>query len=190
MFATFRLRWESDCKYRHGNCTERKIDVENPAPAEVGGEISAYKRSRYARHPEECTKKSLVTSAFPKRDDVTNYRLRGDHETPSADALNRTECHQLGHVLTQSAEHRTREKNHYRRLQHDLSPVQISQLSIHGSNDGLGEQIACNHPSQTLETAQFTDDCRQRRGNNCAIKCREQHREHEPAECNQNLSMG
>ena len=123
------------------------------------------------------------------RNDVADYCHRRDGEAATAESLNCSESDQLRHVLTQSAQHRAREKQNDRELQNDFATVQISELSVHRRDDSLRKQIRGNDPREMLESSEIADDCRQCGRHDRGIESGEEHCEYESAERNEDLSV-
>jgi len=135
----------------------------------VRGEITTQQRAGDAGEAEDGAKDSLIASAVARWHDVSHHRLGRDDEPAAAQTLDGAKHNQLRHVLAQSAQRRTDEKEHDRRLHHDLSPVQVAELSVHRRDDGLRQQISGHDPRQVLESAQIAHDRRERGRYNCGV---------------------
>ena len=122
-------------------------------------EVSTEQWTRDARETEHGAENSLVPAPLSRRHDVANHCLCADNEATTAQTLNRAEHDQLRHVLTKPAQRRTDQKEDDRRLQHDLSAVEITELAVNRRDDRLRQQITGDDPRQMLETAELADDC-------------------------------
>jgi hypothetical protein len=97
-------RRQRDREDRERQRAERQVDVEDPSPREVRREVAAEQRPRDARHAEHRAEDPLIPAALPRRHDVTDDRLRRDHETTAAEPLHRTIDDELRHVLARATE--------------------------------------------------------------------------------------
>ena len=68
----------------------------------------------------------------------------------AAEALQRAEGDQLGHVLGDAAQRRADEEDHDRRLQHDLAAVEVAELPVERPGDRRGEQVRGHDPREVL----------------------------------------
>ena len=83
---------------RERDGADRNVDVEDPVPGELVDEDAAKQRSDDARHPEHGPEQPLVATALARRHDVSDDRLRTDHQPAATETLNGPERDQLGHA--------------------------------------------------------------------------------------------
>jgi hypothetical protein len=151
---------------------DRDVDVEDPTPGEVVDEEAAEQRADHRRDAEHCTEEALVAAAVAWRDDVADDGDRRHEQAASTEPLDRAEDDQLRHVLADAAQRRAHEKDHDRRLQHDLSAVLVAQLSVEGANDRRREQVGSDDPRELGDPSEVADDRRQRRRDDRLIERR------------------
>src|SRR5205814_7866858 len=75
------------------------VHVEDPAPAEVVGEIPADRRSDHRGDAEDAPEDALELRAFRGRVQVTDRREDAREEDSAEDSLNAAEGDELRHVL-------------------------------------------------------------------------------------------
>ena len=170
---------QCDRENREGQGSQRDVDVEDPAPARVGGEEPADQRSRHAGHAEDGAEEPEVAAALTRRDDVPDRRLGADQQAPAAQALDCPKGDQLGHALCLSAESRTDQKKNQRSLQNDLAAVEIAELPVERSDDRDCEQVGRDDPGEVVETPEVADDRRQGGRDDRLVERRQQHRQHQ-----------
>ena len=146
------------------HCADRQIDVEDPAPGEVGGDESADQRTGDARRRESGAEHALVASPLPGRHDVGDRRLRTDDQPAAAEALDRTKDDELGEVTAQAAQRRAHQEDDDGRLEDALPPVEVAELAVERDDGGLGQEVRGHHPGQMGEPAELGDDGRERGG--------------------------
>src|SRR6185503_4061915 len=97
----------------HGerNDSQRDVDVEDPAPGEMRGEVSADQRPGDARKPEHRAEDSLVATALARWKNVADDRLTGDDQASAAETLYGAEDDQLRHVPAQAAQRRANQED-------------------------------------------------------------------------------
>ena len=161
---------------------ERQVDVEDPAPAQMLDEIAADQRPEHGRDAEHAADQTLIPAALARRDDVADHRHRRDHQPAAAEPLHGAERDQLAHRAAEAAQRRADEKQHDRRLQHDLAAEQIAELAVERRHDRRREQIGRDDPRQMRQPAELADDRRQRRRNDRLVERGEQHDQHQRRE--------
>src|SRR6185436_5720930 len=112
---------------------ERQVDVEDPSPREMRREVTADERPGYAGESEDCSKNSLISSAVPRRNDITDDCLRGDHESAAAESLHCAEHDQLRKALRKPAQRRADKKDDDGNLHDFLASVEVAELSVQRS---------------------------------------------------------
>src|SRR5689334_8855741 len=101
------------------------------------GEVTADEWTSNRSEPESRAENSLVTSACARRHNVSDDRLRRDHESAAAKSLNGAKDDQMTHRLAQTAERRTDQEDHDRNLKHAFAAVEIAEFAVDRRNDRL-----------------------------------------------------
>jgi hypothetical protein len=70
---------------------ERDVDVEDPPPRDVSGEVPANQRARDTRKSKHRAENPLVPAAIARGNHIANNGLRGHYEPATAESLNRAE---------------------------------------------------------------------------------------------------
>src|SRR5471032_1054895 len=104
MFYMRHVRLEHESDHDQRKHAERYVDKENPAPREMLDNKPAPQRSNNRRKSEHAAEQTLVTAAFGRRNDVGNRGHGHDHQTATAESLQRAQHDQLGHVLRDAAQ--------------------------------------------------------------------------------------
>ena len=184
------LRRQRHPQHRQRGEPHRQVDVEDPPPRDGGHDHAPQQRPGDAGDAEHGPEQALVAAPFAGADDVADRGL-GEHDQPArAEALDRAEGDQLGHVGRLPAQRRAQQEQHDRALQHALAPVQVAELAVDGRGRGLGQQEGARHPRQAVEPAEVPDDRRQRRRHDRLIERRQQHHQHQPAEDHPRAGLG
>ena len=110
------------------------VDVEDPAPRHVLGEESAGKWAEDARETEDGAEVAHVAATLTRRDDVTDDRLRTDHQSSGTSTLDGATQDEFEHVLREAGKNRTRQEDDDRDLEEPLAPVEVAELAPQGSN--------------------------------------------------------
>lgn len=161
--------WQRDCNHRQRKRSQGKVDVEDPAPGKVCGEVPAQERPRHAGNAEHRAENALVLAPFARRNDVAHYSLRGDHYAAATQPLHRAEQNQLHHVAAQPAEHGTQQEDADAGLQHDFPAVQVAELAVQRGDNGLREQVRGDDPGKALQPAEIPHNRGQRGCDNGGI---------------------
>jgi hypothetical protein len=164
------------------NQPDRHVDVEDPAPGQVVDEHPAEQRAHNARHAEDGTEQAHVAAAFAGRDDVADDRLRADHQTTAAEALDRAERDELDHGVAEPGQNRAGEEDHDRGLEEDLPAVLVAELAPQRGRHGGCQQVRGDKPGDVRAAPEVTDDRRQRGRDDGLVQRREQHAEHQRAD--------
>jgi hypothetical protein len=77
--------------------TERQISGKDPAPAQVIDDETAQQGTTDRGQDVHAAQQPQVAAAFPGADDLTEHRLRTDHQSAAARALDDPRGHQRGH---------------------------------------------------------------------------------------------
>src|SRR6185369_15104464 len=181
------LRGKSHCQNSQRDDSQRKIDVEDPAPGQVRRKVSTEQWTGDRSNSKSSAKDPLVSSAISRRNDVAHDCLRRDHQSATTETLNRTKQDQVSHGLTQTAQRRTDQENDDCKLKYALSTVEIAELAVDWSDDGLGQKIRGDDPRKMFQSAELADDSRKRCRNDRRVERSEQHDEQQAAEDNQDL---
>lgn len=112
--------------------TDGEVDVEHPAPGELVDEQSAEQRAEHAGRAEHGAEESLVAAAFAGRDDVAHDRHRQHDQPAAAQALERAEADELGHVLGDATEDRADQEDDDGVLEELLAAVLVAELPHRG----------------------------------------------------------
>ena len=169
---------------------DRQVDVEDPAPAQGGGEETAEQRSDHAGQSEHGAEQPLVAAAVARGHDVADRCHGADQEPPAAESLERAERNQLGQGLSDAAQRRADEEDDQRDLQHDLAAVEVAELAVHRGDRGLGQQVGGHHPRDVAEAAEVADDGRQRGGHDGLVQRRHQQHQHQSGEYDGDAARG
>ena len=108
--------------------------------------------------------------------------MRQHDQAAAAEPLERAEGDQLGHVLADPAEGRADQEEHDRALEERLSPVLVAELAVERPGHGGGEQVSGHHPGEVVETAEISDDRRERGRDDRLVERGEQQHEHQRRE--------
>jgi hypothetical protein len=173
---------EDGCDHGERDQPDRDVDVEDPAPGEVVDEKAAQQWPDHCRETEDASKESLVAAAVPRRDDVRDHGDRQHEQAPAAQALDRAEGDQLGHVLADPAQCRADEEDHDRRLQDSFPAVEVAQLSVDRPGDSGRQQVGRDDPGELRDAAEVPDDRRQGGRDDRLIERRQQQHEQQRAE--------
>ena len=169
-----RRRGQRGADHRQRHQPDRQVDVEDPSPRHRLHDQPAQQRAADARDAEHRAEQSLVAPPFARRHDVADHRLNQDDEPARAQALHGAEADQLGHRMCLTAQRGPRQEHDDRALRHALAPVEIAQLAVDRSDDGLGEQERARDPGQAIQATEVRDDRRQRGGHDRLIECGQQ----------------
>src|SRR5665213_1041940 len=90
----------------HRDDADRHVDIEDPTPRRVLGEPTTREGTEDARKTKDGAEVTHVAATLTRRDHVTDDRLRADHQTTRARALNGTTGDELDHVLREPRQHR------------------------------------------------------------------------------------
>ncbi len=163
--------------HEEGDDADGKVDVEDPAPAEVFGEEPAEERSQDARRAEHRPEQALVLAAFAGRHEIADDRHGQHHQAAAAQSLDRAEADELGHVLRDAAQRGADQEDDDRGLEQLLAAVLVAELAPQGRGRGRGEHVRRDDPGQVLHAAEFADDRRQGGRDDGLVERGEQHAE-------------
>src|SRR5699024_12409787 len=96
---------------------DRYVDVEDPAPADVLGQIPAEQWSEHGGHTDHRPHDAHVLAAFAGTDDFGHDGLGGDHQTARADTLHRAGDDEHAHRLGHASHDRTDQEDHEREVE-------------------------------------------------------------------------
>ena len=168
---------------------DRQVDVEDPVPGELLDEDAAEQRADDARDAEDRAEEPLVATAFARRDDVADDRLRTDHQAAAAETLDGPERDQLGQGLAEPREGRAAQEDDDRRLEEELAPVLVAELAPQRRRDGRGEQVGDDDPGEVRRAVEVGDDRRQRGRDDRLVERRQEHPEHQRADDDQHAAV-
>src|SRR5674476_633676 len=135
-----------------GDDADGHVDVEDPSPRQVVGEHSAEERSGHRRQCEGGAEVPLVAAAITGRDHVGDDRHGHGHQSAGPDALDPAEGDEFAHVLTETRQHGSDQKNHNGELKDSLAAQLVGQLPVQGGGDGRRQQVGGDHPADVVET--------------------------------------
>src|SRR5204863_2808854 len=153
------------------------VHVEDPAPAEVVGEIPADGRSDHRGNPEDAAEDSLKLRAFRGRIQVTDRREHAREEHAAEDSLNAAEGDELRHVLRLPAERGRENETDHSAEKEWLAAEQVAQLAGDRGERGRGDEVGGRDPREVIEAIQVGDDAREGRADDRLVKGREEERE-------------
>ena len=118
-----------------GQYAEGQVDIEDPAPRQVGDAQPADERADHGRHPEHGPEEAHVPAAFARGDDIADDRLGTDQQSAATQALQGAERDQLGHGVAESGQGRADHENDDGGLKEDLPAILVPQLSPQRGGD-------------------------------------------------------
>ena len=158
---------------------DRDVDIEDPAPAHVVGQVAADQRARDGRDAEYGADEAYILAPLTRRHHVPDDRLRPDHQAAGAHALQRAEGDQLVHVLGQAGQHRAGQEDTDREDEQALAAEQVPQLAVDRQPDRRRQQVGGRYPGQLADPVQVPDDGRERGGHDRLVQRGEKHRQHQ-----------
>ena len=161
---------------------ERQVDVEDPAPRQVGHAQPADQRPDDRGHGEHGPEEPHVAAAVARRDDVADDGLRADHQPATAQSLHGAEGDELRHGVAEARQRRTDDEDHDRGLEEDLPPVLVAELAPQRRRHRRRQQVGGDHPGEVRPPVQVADDGRQRGRDDGLVERRQQHPQQERAE--------
>src|SRR5207302_232979 len=90
---------EGEPEHGERDQADRQVDVEDPAPTEVVGEIAAEERPDDAGKTEDAAENALDAAAFGWRENLRNDGEDGRRQHATGQTLQAAEDDQLRHVL-------------------------------------------------------------------------------------------
>ena len=151
-------------------------------------EESAQQWPGHAGEREDGLDVAQIAAALARGDDVGDDGHGQRHHAARAQALEGPEGDQLAHVLGQTTQGRAGQKGHDRGQEDRLATIEVADLAPDRRGGGGGEQVSGDHPGQVVEATEVADDGGQSGRNDGLIEGAQQHREQEPAKCEQNLA--
>lgn len=162
-----------------GECPDRQVDEEDPAPVGVPGEHSAERGARDRGQGPDGGEPGLDPGAFLERVEVGGDHLDGALECPAAQPLDDAEGDEGGHVPGSGAQQRSDEEHDGARHQDGLAAEGVGELPVDREGDGDGEQIAGEQPGEDGEAAEIADDLRNGGRDDGGVERGQRHGEHQ-----------
>ena len=134
-----------------GGQPHRQVDVEDPAPTEIVGEVPANHGTKHGRHHDAQAPEGHGFAAVLRREGFQHHGLREWLERASSGALDDAEEDQHGQRLRHPTQKRRRREPEDGRLEHALAPEIIRQPAGHGKDDGVGHQVRRQHPGRLFD---------------------------------------
>jgi hypothetical protein len=157
---------------QHGQCDQpdRQVHVEDPAPAQVVGQVTAQERPDDARQAENTAENALNAAALSRRKDLRDDRKDGRREHTTGQPLQSAKDDELGHVLAETAQGGGQDEHGRAAEQEELAAVHVRQLAGDRHDGRAGEQIGGGDPGVVLKTLQLGDDARHGRADDGLVK--------------------
>ena len=156
---------------------DRNIDVEDPAPAEIVGEVATDGRSDDGGEAEDPAEDALQLGTLRGRVEVTDGGEDAREEDPSEHALQGTEADELGHVLGLSAQCGRQDEADHAAQEERLSAEEVAELARDRGQRRRAHEVAGRDPGVEVEPVQLRDDPRQRGSDDRLIERGKEQRE-------------
>ncbi len=127
---------------------ERQVDPEDPAPAELLGEIAAEQGAGDAGDRIDRRDVALIFAHLPRRYGVGNHGKREGNQTAASQPLQHPCCQQGRQILRESTGHRARQKQADADIEHPHPTKEIAQLAVEGQHGGSRQQVGGDHPGE------------------------------------------
>src|SRR5207253_8709695 len=144
--------------------------VEDPAPAEVVGEVAADGRTDDGRDAEDASKDALELRALGRRVQIADRREYAREQHAAKNSLDPPEGDQLRHVLGLPAERRREDKSDHPREKKGLAAEEVTELARDRGERGRRDTVCRRDPREVVETVEVGDDARQRRADDRLVE--------------------
>ena len=134
-----------------GEDADRDVDVEDPAPAEIVGEIATDDGTDDRGDAEDPGKDALQPGALGRRVEIGDGSEHAREENAAEDSLKRAERDELGHVLRLTAESRCDDEADHSGEKEGLPAEEVAELSGDRRQDGRGHQIRRGDPREVVQ---------------------------------------
>ena len=158
---------------------ERHADQEDPAPADVVGQVAADERAGDAREAPDGAEEPLDLRPLVQGEQVAQH---GQHDRPDRagpQPLDRPHRDQLAHRLRRPREDRAQAEEHQAEQEDALAAVEVRQLAVDRRADRRRQQIGRDHPGVDLEALELGDDRRHGRRDDQLLHRRDRHGDQE-----------
>ena len=162
LFAVFeRGVWEQendgkDCQYG-----KRQVEPECPTPTGTLGDPPADERPGDRGEGEDAADNTHIFTAFAGGDHICDHGLGENHETATADSLERAGDDQPGHIGSERADDRSRHEGEDGKNQEGFTPELVGEFAVHRHGDGGEQDEGGNYPAHMLHAMQFAHNGRQ-----------------------------
>ncbi len=129
-------------------CPERQIDPEDPAPAELLGEVAAEQGAGDAGDRIDRRDVALILAHLPRRNGVGNHGKRKSNQAAPSQSLQHSGRQQGLQILGEGAGHRARQKQADADIEHPHPAKEIAQLAVEGQHGGGRQQVGGDHPGE------------------------------------------
>ncbi len=143
---------------------ERQIDPEDPAPAELLGEITAKQGASDAGDRIDRRNVALILAHLSRRNGIGNHGKREGNQTAAPQPLQHPCCQQGRQILGERTGHRARQKQADADIEHPHPAKEIAQLAVEGQHGGGRQQVGGDHPSEGGPSVQLGANHGQRGG--------------------------
>ncbi len=165
-------------RQQRGEQSQRQVDDENSAPADVLGQIGPEHRSGRARQRKHGGEVAREAAPLARRDVLADQRLRQRHQASTAQSLQRPRRDQRQQRRGQRTRHRRDREDGQGYEQHAAAPEAIAEMAVQRRADRCCQQVGDDHPRQVRQTAERAGDRRQCAGKDGLIGRGEEHRHH------------
>ena len=165
-------RGEGEGQHHQRQDPDGQVDVEDPAPREVGGQRPAEEGPDHRGQAEDGTEQPLVPTALTGRHHIADRRLGTHHQATPAQTLERPERDQLGEAVADPAEGRADQEDHQPDLEDDAASVLVAQFPVERGDHGLGQQVGGGHPRDVVEAPEVAGNGGQRGGHDGGVQRR------------------
>ena len=101
--------------------SQRQVQPERPTPTRALSNPATNQRASHRRERKNATDNTHVAATVAGRNNISNYSLRQNHQTATAQTLQGTSENQPVHVLRERANNRTRHEGDNRKNQEGLA---------------------------------------------------------------------
>ena len=127
---------------------EGQVDPEDPAPAQLLGEVAPEQGPGDAGDCIDRRDVALILAHLPRGNAVGDDGEGERDQPPAPQPLQHPGRQQGRQILGQGTGHRPRQKQAYADVEHPHPTEQIAQLAVHGQGGGGRQQVGGDHPSE------------------------------------------
>jgi hypothetical protein len=143
-------------------------------PTDVVGEPSTDKGANEEAEAKDRAEEALIASPLSSGKQVPDSGQRDGEQCSRAQALQSSEQDQLSHVLRETAEQGSNEKNADTDQQERSAPVNITQLAVNRHGNCARQEIRRHDPGIQAASVKICDDTWQRCPNYVLVECTEE----------------